>query len=225
MKKKLLLLSMIACILAVATVGVTLAYATTTSGTITGNYDTPTLAVKLSAENTAVDAQADADQTTALNQLVPGGAAQKIGYTAENTDSTSEYVCVTITKYWTKDGEKDTSGATNPSDIILDGLDTLAAGDAYGGTEWIVLRKSAEQIVLVHTGHLESNAATGSFLDSVRLSERAGLANQGYQPEIRVSAQAVQYLAGNDTVNTNAILAAWGTQATIVDGTITAVTL
>ena len=215
MKKKLLLLSMIVCILAVATVGGTLAYATTTSGTITGQYETPGLAVSLAA---ASDTQND----EAL-KLTPGGAAQSISYTATNTDATPEFVCVTITKYWAKDQEKDMAGVTNPADILLDGLDNLNAGDTYGG-EWIVLRKSTEQIVLVHAGHLNANEQA-TVSGEVRLSAAAGLANAGYQPQIHVSAQAVQYLDGNDTVNANAILAAWGVQANIANGTITGVTL
>lgn len=205
MKKKLLLLGMAVCILAVALVGGTLAATTyTTNSNLYSNLQTPTLQVELSC-----DAAADA------TKVLPGAVIGE-NYTAKNpatNTNITEYVRVTITKYW-----KDANGTK----VFDKDVDKIALGLA-DQENWLVLSQTAEQTVLVYRHPLAAGDTTGVFLKDLTLDTRLS-GYQDYQVGLDVTAEAVQYQQGDNTLNATAILSSWGVEATLDDaGSITAV--
>lgn len=205
MKKKLLLTGMILSILAVALVGGTLAANTyATNRNIYANIQTPTLQVELSSDAKPDDTQVKPGDVIASNYAVKNPAT--------NTNIT-EYVRVTVTKYW-----KNTNG-----EKVFD-KDVGKITMNFVNTEnWLVLRQTDEQAVLVYKHPLPAGESTGVFLESLTLDTKL----TGYENcrvGLDVTAEAVQYQKDNNELNAKAILGAWGTEAKLdAAGSITAV--
>lgn len=205
MKKKLLLTGMILSILAVALVGGTLAAKTAaTNRNIYANLQTPTLQVELTSQAKADDTQVKPGDVIASNYAVKNPAT--------NTNIT-EYVRVTVTKYW-----KDMNG-----EKVFDKDVGKIAMNFANQEDWLVLRQTSEQTVLVYKHPLAAGESTDVFLKSLTLDTKLG----GYEKcrvGLDVTAEAVQYQKDNNELNAKAILGAWGTEATLdANGSITAV--
>lgn len=205
MKKKLLLTGMILSILAVALVGGTLAANTyATNRNIYANLQTPTLQVELTSDTQADDTAVKPGDIIASNYAVKNPAT--------NTNIT-EYVRVTITKYWKNiNGEK-----------IFDKDAGKIKMNLVNENDWLVLRQTAEQTVLVYKHPLAAGESTDVFLKSLTLDTKL----TGYEncrAGLDVTAEAVQYQKDNQELNAKAILSAWGVEATLdATGSITAI--
>lgn len=208
MKKKLLLACMVVCILAVALVGGSLAAtAYTTNQNIYSNVQTPTLQVELTSDPIADDAPVKPGDVIAQNYAAANPAA--------NTNIT-EYVRVTITKYW-KDAQGEKLFDKNAGKITM-GLQGVGRDG-----DWLKLSETAEQVVLIYKAPLEAGKSTGVFLKDLTLDKNL-IGYEDCKVGLDVTAEAVQYVAGENELNARAILSSWGVVAQIDDdGIITAV--
>lgn len=144
----------------------------------------------------------------------------------QNTGSSPEYVRVVITKYWTKDGQKDT--AVDPGTIQL-----LQDSDSWFINE---AESTAEQTVYYYRKALQAGETTPLLFHAIRLDNsiakdftitpdpnnskviRAVFAYDGRNFNVEAEAQSVQYKYANE-----AIPSAWGVNnLRVVDGEITA---
>ena len=205
MKKKLLLACMVVCILAVALVGGSLAATTyTTNRNIYSNVQTPTLQVNLTSDALADDTKAKPGDVIAQNYAAVN---------PETITNITEYIQVTITKYW-----QDANGTK-----IFDKDANKIALNLANQENWLVLRETSEQLVLVYNKPVAPGESTGVFLESLTLDSNLS-GYSGCKVGLDVTAQAVQYQEGDNELNANAILSAWGVVVTLDDtGAITAV--
>jgi hypothetical protein len=218
MKRKLLLAFMTVCVLAAALIGSTVAAVDTTSAILTNDVTTPYVNVSIETAvegdlTTAVElpAQMSAGQTVDLNYVAVNNNADKTSLDVNKQTTNSkitEYVVVTMTKYW-KSADGTTDSAT----------DNKLISWVLGTEDWIVLNESDNQVVLLYAKPVTSGEFTSVVLKSITMpKDLTGL--KGKSIGLDVTAESVQYIAADGTqetadTNADAIATAYGVKVTV----------
>lgn len=145
------------------------------------------------------------------NLLVPGGDPLAIQpFTITNIKQINSYVRVTVSAFWTDPAN---TQKYNAPGVTL----TLAADAEAQG--WIQAEDAPADgpLVLYYTQPLLTGSeAIEPPLDTVKLEKTVGAEYSGMKLHIEMVADGVQFAgAGYQKVNQNAILAAWGVDATV----------
>ena len=145
------------------------------------------------------------------NLLVPGGDPLAIQpFTITNTKQINSYVRVTVSAFWTD--------PANTQKYNAPGVTLTLAEDAEA-QGWIQAKGAPADgpLVLYYTQPLLTGSeAIEPPLDTVKLEKTVGAEYSGMKLHIEMVADGVQFAgAGYQEVNQNAILAAWGVDATV----------
>ncbi len=224
MKRKLLLALMTVFVLAAALMGSTLAAVDQTSATLVNNVTTPYVNVtvqslqdgKLTTDNQMPEKMA-AGQTAVLNYVAvnnnsDGSKTAADGKALDNSGVT-EYVVVTVTKYWMKTAES-TSGSSTASMAVDTETSNSKIGWKLGTDGWIILSQTDNQAVLLYTKPVKAGEHTSVVLESVSMpKDVTGLT--GKTIGVDVTAESVQYIEGSAAANADAITTAYGVPVTV----------
>lgn len=140
-------------------------------------------------------------------------------FTASNAGTVPAYVRVTITKYWETAG-----GDILPADNVT--IDYGAGEDKWvqGAASLFDEGENPDTVIFYHKAPIEGGQpAAGTLVQTITIDGEA--TNNAYADatlHVEAVAEGVQFAgADNNDVNQNAILAAWGVQATLTaDGAI-----
>lgn len=147
--------------------------------------------------------------------LVPGGDPLAIQpFTITNTKQINSYVRVTVSAFWTDPADtQDPQTKYNAPGVTL----ALAADAEAQGWIQAVGAPDDGPLVLYYTQPLLTGSkAIKPPLDTVKLEKTVGAEYSGMKLHIEMVADGVQFAgAGYQKVNQNAILAAWGVDATV----------
>ena len=203
--------------------GGTLAAQRVQSGVLSLDLNAASLDVAWNADGTAegssgVIAVNESDLMPADEYIFDGTAEN---YTVQNSSaagSMAAYVRVTITKYWCDDSEatiKDLEADSSLVTLTSDEENWTSVTDPFAG------RTKSETQVFYYKKPLQPGESSTELLKSLSLNEAAS--NQYAEKVIRLDAKvdAVQYVPGDNELNEQAILSAWGVQAELnADGSI-----
>ena len=227
MKRRYMLMAVTAALVFAVAAGGTMAAQRVQSGVLSLGLNAANLAIEWSADGTA---ESDNGAITVdESALMPAGeydfAKAGNNYSVQNVNGDSNmsaYVRVTVTKYWC-----DGNDAQADKDLEADsGLLTLTCDEE----NWTSVvnpfegRTKSETKVFYYKTPLAPGASTTDLLKSMALSEEAD--NQYADKAVRLEAvaEAVQYVPGDNKLNEQAILSAWGVKATLnADGSISAI--
>lgn len=213
MKKKYLMLGVAAILVATAIIGGSLAAINAVGEEATNNLGAPTLEVGIDSKSTAETAVGDEAE-----KIMPGDTLDCSGFIVENTAQVPLYARVTVTKYWTdEDNAKNIDMDANMIEMTANESGWLQANDVLKGT-------SGETEVYYLAKPLASGESASLDLEIIISRE---LDNIGQNAGITVKAvvDAVQFVEGENELNANGILAAFGVDAVLnSDGSIASVT-
>ena len=239
MKRKLLLVLMAVCVLAAALMGSTVAAVDETSAALLNNVTTPYVNVTVQSRegNETVTAKSlpdkiGAGQTVkldyvAVNNNIDGTKEDASGKTTNS--GVTEYVIVTLTKYWTEPSSSSGSDSDSSKPAVVTGVDnSLIQWSLTSNNDWIVLNQSDNQVVLLYTKPVASGEATSVALESVTMPKDV-TALKGLSIAVDATAESVQYIKADGTqetadANADAIATAYGVPVT-VDKTTGAVSM
>lgn len=207
--------------------GGTMAAQRVQSGVLSLGLNAANLAIELSADGTA---ESDSGAITVDDSaLMPAGeydfTQAADNYSVQNTDADSNmaaYVRVTVTKYWCDGNDAEATDKDMEADS---GLLTLTCDEenwtsieepaAFAG------RTKSETQVFYYKTPLQPGDTTTSLLQSLALSDAANNDYINKAVRLEAVADAVQYVPGDNELNEQAILSAWGVQAELnADGSI-----
>lgn len=210
--------------------GGTMAAQRVQSGVLSLGLNAANLAIEWSADGTA---ESDSGAITVdESALMPAGeydfAKAADNYTVQNTDADSNmaaYVRVTVTKYWCDGNDAQASDKDLEADSGLltltcdeDNWTSIAEPAAFAG------RTKSETQVFYYKTPLVPGASTTDLLKTLALSDAAGNDYINKAVRLEAVADAVQYVPGDNELNEQAILSAWGVKATLnADGSISAI--
>ena len=210
MKKKLILLSTAALLVAISIVGGSLAATSAVGQKATNDLAAPTLAV-------SIDSSAAAELTLDSTSAMPGDELAA-SFTIENTADVPLYARVTVTKYWA-DETSQKNNETKDAALIgmsADSAQWLQAEDILTGT-------SGETEVYYYALPLQPGQAADLDL-TLLLDLSLGNEYRDASVMLDASVDAVQYVAGENELNASGILATFGVAATLNgDGSIQSV--
>ncbi|MEA4966209.1 MAG: hypothetical protein VB055_10345 [Oscillospiraceae bacterium] len=213
MKKKLILLITAGLLVAAAIVGGSLAATSASGQKATSDLAAPTLQVSV-GQSASRALTLDAEDSVQM----PGDQLAGAGFTIENTAEVPLYARVTVTKYWTDANAK--NNTTKDSDLIHMSAQTgswLQAQAIFAGT-------TDETEVYYYALPLQPGQTATLDLD-IALDETLGNDYQSAGIVLEATVDAVQYVAGQNELNADGILATFGVVATLGgDGGIQSVT-
>lgn len=214
MRKKYLLLGAAALLVSAAVVSGSLAAISAVGDRATNELGAPTLSVSIGSYVEPTQTRVGDD----TQGIMPGDHLSCDGFVVKNTADVPLYARVTVTKYWTD--EKNTKNQDLDANLIQMNVDEtgwLQANEVFSGN-------SGETEVYYLAKPLASGESATLNLGILISSE---LSNAAQNAGISVSAQvdAVQYVAGENELNANGILASFGVEAELNgDGSIASVT-
>lgn len=205
--------------------GGTLAAQRVQSGVFSLGLNAADLNIEWSTDGTA---QSDSGSITVKESvLMPAGEyvfdQADENYSVQNGSAEGNmaaYVRVTITKYWC-DGDisvKDIEADTGLLTLTCDEENWTSIVDPFEG------RTKSETQVFYYKKPLQPGESTTSLLKSMALSEEASNQYADKLVHLEAEAEAVQYVPGDNELNEQAILSAWGVQAELnADGSINSI--
>ena len=218
MKKRYIMLAVTAALVFAVAAGGTLAANQVESD---NDVSTPLAARNLSISLSGSDTDSDI-------KAVPGSEITKeknpdIAFTVKNDGNINAFVRVTVTKYWETADDKILSA---------DNVDVDYGADS----NWLQPEKMSlfeedegdtDTAVFYYKQPLtEGTDSTSSLIKSITIKgEETDNTYADAVLHVDVVADGVQYAAGHDDVNADAILASWGVDATVVNGELTSVGL
>lgn len=214
MKKKLILLITAGLLVAAAMVGGSLAATSASGQKATSDLASPTLQVAIGQSATEALTLKSGDSA-----LMPGDQLDNAGFTIENTASVPLYAKVSVTKYWC-DG---VTNAKNNTTMDANLIDMAAQSGSWLQANQIMAGSSGETEVFYYAVPLQPGQAANLSL-TLALDEDMNNAYQGASIVLEATVEAVQYVAGQNDLNADGILAAFGVVATLGgDGSIQSV--
>ncbi len=208
MKKKIVIVGLAAVLAATTIVGGSLAYFSAEGSKVQQQINTMTLAVNL--QDVVLDAAGNeygatpADGKLVAENVMPGEVISKV-MRVHNPEEVTEYVRVSIRKYWTKtslrSNEVQKAVELDAEAIIVEPVNT----DAAERERWIVLKETDEHIILYYTKPLAQGESTKHFMEQVEISDKLQnvYANKGITLEFETD--GVQMFAAQD-----AFVSEWG---------------
>ncbi len=208
MKKKILLVAVAAALAATTIIGGSLAYFSAEGSKVQQQINTMTLEVGL--QDVILDADGNevgtepANGALAADKVMPGEVIDKV-MRVHNPEEVTEYVRVSIRKYWTKEsvitGDAVKALEFDNSAIILNPINT----DANERERWIVQKVTDEHIILYYTKPLAQGESTKNFMDQIMISEKIKNAYADLGIALEFETDGVQIFAAED-----AFVSEWG---------------
>lgn len=215
MKKKLILMGVAAALVTATLIGGSLAYFQATGQRVKQQINTKNLGIQFNEvgkDGSGKDIYTQIPNGTVyVKEILPGAEIQK-EVCITNTQNTDLYTRITISKYW---------GSFKGSEFIKDGnkiaekikIPAVQDKDNSGDkARWILQKEDNEQMVLYYTKPLAPGENSKIFMDLIQISQDLQNDYADLGIELKMQADAVQILAGQD-----AIMSEWGVLATIDD--------
>lgn len=218
--------------------GGTLAAQRVQSGVLSLGLNASALDIEWKGDSTTADSDSEIIKINDTN-IMPGDTYTFDGenYVVQNVQTKDNavatnlpaYIRVTVTKYWVKDEDASTVKDTSfDKDVAADAnLLTLTCNSENGWKEVTSPfgnRTKGETQMFYYLKPVPSGEATTELLKSLELSTAAGNDYTDRQIYLEAEADAVQYVPGDNELNEQAILSAWGVKATLnADGSISAI--
>lgn len=209
MKKKYILLLTAALLLAVSLIGGSLAAVSASGAPVESTLGAPTLRLSLGS-----NAQTEAALEGQNGVFMPGDALPGTSFTVTNNGELPFYVKVTITKYWTEDGQKDFKRSATTLN--------MTAGNGWLCPASPLKGSSGETETFYCAVPIQPGS---SAVLEVELNLDTELENdyQGMGVCLKAQAEAVQFVSGQNALNADGLRATFGVLATLNgDGSIAA---
>ena len=228
MKRRYILLAVTAALVFAVAAGGTMAAQRVQSGVLSLGLNAANLAIEWNTDGTG---ESDSGAITVdESALMPAGeydfAKAGDNYSVQNVNGDSNmsaYVRVTVTKYWC-DGndaqatDKDLEADSGLLTLTCDEENWTSVVNPFEG------RTKSETQVFYYKTPLAPGASTTELLKTLSLSDTAGNDYINKAVRLEAVADAVQYVPGDNELNEQAILSAWGVKATLnADGSISAI--
>lgn len=211
MKKKIIIVALAAVLTATTMIGGSLAYFSAEGNKVQQQINTMTLGIKL--QDVVVDAEGKeiaAEPNVGVlyvERVMPGEVVDKT-MRVHNPEEVTEYVRVSIRKYWTKSSgdevvklpEKDASA------IILQPVNA----EEDERERWIVTKETDEHIILYYTKPLAEGENTKNFMEQIMISEKIKNDYAGLGVALEFETEGIQIFAAQD-----AFLSEWGVKPLI----------
>ncbi len=211
MKKKIIIVALAGMLAATTMIGGSLAYFNAEGTKVQQQINTMTLSVQL--HDVVLDAEGKetgvkpVEGPIYVERVMPGEVVDKT-MRVHNPEEVTEYVRVSIRKYWTKTSgdsvvklpEKDAAA------ITLHPVNT----DTAERERWIVVKETDEHIILYYTKPLEEGENTKNFMDQIAISEKLRNEYAGLGVALEFKTEGVQIFAAKD-----AFLSEWGVMPVI----------
>lgn len=225
MKRRYILLAVTAALVFAVAAGGTLAAQRVESGALTLGLQAANLSIAWQGESTV---KSDSEDITIRDvSLMPDDtyefAANDVNYSVLNSEGNGNmdaYIRVTVTKYWCEDQNGQQKDADMDASLITlesEGKWTTAE-DPFAG------RTKSETQVFYYKTPLAPGETTSQLLESMTLSKDAGNEYSNRSIRLEAVAEAVQFVRGDNELNKQAILSAWGVYAELDgEGNITSI--
>jgi len=211
MKKKIIIVALAAVLTATTMIGGSLAYFNAEGNKVQQQINTMTLGIKL--QDVVVDAEGKEiaaepiDGALYVERVMPGEVVDKT-MRVNNPEEVTEYVRVSVRKYWTKNSgdevvklpEKDANA------IILKPVNA----EEDERERWIVTKETDEHIILYYTKPLAEGENTKNFMEQIMISEKIKNDYAGLGVALEFETEGVQIFAAQD-----AFLSEWGVKPVI----------
>lgn len=226
MKKRYIMLAVTAALVFAVAAGGTLAAQRVNSGVLSLGLNAATLDIELAAGKTTDSGAITVKDT----DIMPGDTyefeAADENYSVQNltsvqnngnTSTLPAYVRVTVTKYWCESGtnQKDHDADAKLITLNCDTDNWMELRSVFAG------RTKSQTQVFYYKTPLDPGEATSKLLQSMSVGTEAGNDYTDRQIYLEAKADAVQYVPGDNELNEQAILSAWGVVVTLnADGSI-----
>lgn len=211
MKKKIIIVALAAVLAATSMIGGSLAYFSAEGNKVQQQINTMTLGIKL--QDVVVDAEGKEiaaepiDGALYVERVMPGEVVDKT-MRVNNPEEVTEYVRVSVRKYWTKNSgdevvklpEKDANA------IILKPVNA----EEDERERWIVTKETDEHIILYYTKPLAEGENTKNFMEQIMISEKIKNDYAGLGVALEFETEGIQVFAAQD-----AFLSEWGVKPVI----------
>lgn len=211
MKKKIIIVALAAVLTATTMIGGSLAYFSAEGNKVQQQINTMTLGIKL--QDVVVDAEGKEiaaepiDGALYVERVMPGEVVDKT-MRVNNPEEVTEYVRVSVRKYWTKNSgdevvklpEKDANA------IILKPVNA----EEDERERWIVTKETDEHIILYYTKPLAEGENTKNFMEQIMISEKIKNDYAGLGVALEFETEGIQVFAAQD-----AFLSEWGVKPVI----------
>ena len=211
MKKKIIIVALAAVLTATTMIGGSLAYFSAEGNKVQQQINTMTLGIKL--QDVVVDAEGKEiaaepiDGALYVERVMPGEVVDKT-MRVNNPEEVTEYVRVSVRKYWTKNSgdevvklpEKDANA------IILKPVNS----EEDERERWIVTKETDEHIILYYTKPLAEGENTKNFMEQIMISEKIKNDYAGLGVALEFETEGIQVFAAQD-----AFLSEWGVKPVI----------
>lgn len=211
MKKKIIIVALAAVLTATTMIGGSLAYFSAEGNKVQQQINTMTLGIKL--QDVVVDAEGKEiaaepiDGALYVERVMPGEVVDKT-MRVSNPEEVTEYVRVSVRKYWTKNSgdevvklpEKDANA------IILKPVNA----EEDERERWIVTKETDEHIILYYTKPLAEGENTKNFMEQIMISEKIKNDYAGLGVALEFETEGIQVFAAQD-----AFLSEWGVKPVI----------
>lgn len=215
MKRRYILLAVTAALVFAVAAGGTLAAQRVESGVLSLGLNAANLSVAWKGEGSV---ESDSEDITIHDvNLMPDDtyefAENDVNYSVLNSEGNGNmdaYVRVTVTKYWCEDQNGQKKDADMDASLITlenDQKNWTTAEAPFAG------RTKSETQVFYYKTPLAPGETTSRLLESMTLSKDAGNEYSNRSIRLEAKAEAVQYVSGDNELNEEAILSAWGVYA------------
>lgn len=213
MKKKYALIGFAAALVTVAIIGGSLAATTANGGAATNALAAHTLGVTIQQPGTAQI------QVTGSDHVMPGDTLDNTSFTFQNTEDVPFYARVTVSKYWIDETQKKNSETMDANAIEL-----ATKSSGWLQADSVLEGNSGESEVYYYAQPLTAGQSAAMDLN-IKLSKELENQYQGQKVQLDVQVDAVQYAKGENELNAEGILTAFGVEASLgADGSIRSVT-
>ena len=211
MKKKIIIVALAAVLTATTMIGGSLAYFSAEGNKVQQQINTMTLGIKL--QDVVVDAEGKEiaaepiDGALYVERVMPGEVVDKT-MRVNNPEEVTEYVRVSVRKYWTKNsGDEVVKLPEKDANAII--LKPVNAGEDER-ERWIVTKETDEHIILYYTKPLAEGENTKNFMEQIMISEKIKNDYAGLGVALEFETEGIQVFAAQD-----AFLSEWGVKPVI----------
>lgn len=212
LKNKYLMLGFAALLVSAAIIGGSMATINAVGSAATNKLEAPTLGVSIDYVSSAEAKVEDHD-----DRIMPGDKLDCSGFLVTNTAEVPLYARVTVTKFWTENGEKNTELNAHLIGMTADEKGWIQAKEGLRGN-------SGETEVFYLARPLAAGESALLGLD-IEISHELGNVYAETGITVKAAVDGVQFVAGENELNAGGILASFGVDAVLnADGSIRSVT-
>ena len=211
MKKKIRLVALAGVLAATTMIGGSLAYFSAEGSKVQQQINTMTLSIQL--QDVILDANGEeigvepVEGALSVDHVMPGEVVDKT-MRVHNPEEVTEYVRVSIRKYWTQTSDEGMEKLPDKdaAAIALSPINT----EETERERWIVAKETDEHIILYYTKPLAEGESTKNFMDQVSVSEKLKNEYINLGITLEFETEGVQIFAAED-----AFLSEWGVKPVI----------